>query len=139
MEAEERLNDFNLQNSRHYRYLRIPERKERKNLQYVRDDIKANVVKFKDFETALLTLDVSQDTLDAIYRILAGILILGEVRFKESTSDRKAALEDSEVATKVASLLKIDDKKFQWALVNYCIIVQGNVEKRRMSAGLYNE
>lgn len=136
MEAEERLNDFNLENSRQYRYLRIPENKERKTLEYVRDDVQANVAKFKDFETALLILDVSQDTLDAIYRILAAILILGQVRYKDSSTDRKAALEDPEVATKVAKLLKIDDKKFQWALVNYCVIIQGSVEKRRMSSGL---
>lgn len=135
MDAEERLKDFSLNNSRQYRYLRIPERVVKDNLEYVRDDRVGNVVKLKDFESALVALDISQDAIDSIYKILAAILILGEMRFKESSVDKKAALEDPKIASKIAALLRIDDKKFQWALVNYCVLIQGNVEKRRMSAG----
>lgn len=135
MDAEERLKDFNLNGSRNYRYLRIPDRAMRGSLEYVRDDRLGNVAKLKDFESALITLDVCQDTIDSIYRILASILILGDIRFKESSVDRKAALEDPQLASDIAALLKIDDKKFQWALVNYCVLIQGSVEKRRMSAG----
>lgn len=135
MDAEERLKDFNLNNSRQYRYLRIPEKVSKGNLEYVRDDRLANVAKLKDFESALVGLEISQDAIDSIYKILAAILILGEMRFKESPVDRKAALEDPKIASDIAALIKIDDKKFQWALVNYCVLIQGNVEKRRMSAG----
>lgn len=135
MDAEERLKDFSLNNSRQYRYLRIPERVVKDNLEYVRDDRVGNVVKLKDFESALVALEISQDAIDSIYKILAAILILGEMRFKESSVDKKAALEDPKIASEIAALLRIDDKKFQWALVNYCVLIQGNVEKRRMSAG----
>jgi myosin III len=136
MDTEERLRDFNLNSSRQYRYLRVPDKPQKGSLEYVRDDRLANVAKFKDFESALVTLDISQDTIESIYKIIAAILLLGEVRFKESSADRKAALEEPQIASEIANLLKIDDKKFQWALVNYCLIIQGSVEKQRMSAGL---
>lgn len=152
MDAEERLRDFHLEGGRYYRYLRIPETYVKSKLNYSRDDPIGNVIKFKDFETSLLALDISQDSLEAIYKILAAILILGDVRFKasfifcncfrylffqffkESDRDRKAALVEPNVVPKVAELLKVDEKKFQWSLINYCIVVNGKVEKRRHTA-----
>jgi myosin-3 len=136
MEAEERLKDFSLEGSRQYRYLRVPEKFTKSSLNFVRDDVLGNTIKFKEFEQALLALDISQDTLSDIYKILAAILLLGEVRFKDSEIDRRAALVDPELVNKIAPLLKIDAKKMQWAFVNYCILVQGDVEKRRMTTGL---
>lgn len=133
MDAEERLKDFFLEAGRTYRYLRVPETYVKTKLLHVRDDPQRNVLKFKDFEQALLALDISQDTLDVIYRILAAILILGDVRFKESDNDRKAALVDQRPIKYIAELLKVDEKKFQWALLNYCVVIKGNVEKRRHS------
>jgi myosin III len=133
MVNEERLKDFHLEGGRTYRYLRIPEVFEKSKLNHVRDDPVGNVLKFKDFEQALLALEISQDTLDSIYRILAAILILGDVRFKESDHDRKAALVDPRTVKSIAELLRVDEKKFQWSLMNYCVIIKGNVEKRRHS------
>lgn len=134
MDAEERLRDFYLEGGRHYRYLRIPDVYIKSKLDYARDDYIGNTIKFKDFEQSLLALDFSQDTLDSIYKIFAAVLILGDVRFKESDRDRKAAFVDPEIVGKVAELLRVDEKKFQWSMLNYCLIVKGNVEKRRHSA-----
>lgn len=134
MEAEERLKDFYLEGGRQYRYLRIPEVYTKSRLDHVRDDPQGNAAKFKDFESALLGLEISPDLLESVYRIFAAILILGEVRFKDSEKDRKAALVDPHIVDYIAELLKIDAKKFQWALVNYCLIINGKVEKRRHSA-----
>ncbi|KAG5675871.1 hypothetical protein PVAND_005739 [Polypedilum vanderplanki] len=133
MDAEERLNDFSLDGGRQYRYLRVPDKFTKSNLHFIRDDPLGNTLKFKDFEQALLALDISQDTLEEIYKILAAILLLGEVRFKDSETDRRAALVDPDIVNKIAPLLKIDAKKLSWAFVNYCILVQGDVEKRRMT------
>lgn len=133
MEAEERLRDFHLEGGRQYRYLRIPDVYIKSRLNHVRDDPVANTARFKDFELALLALDISQDTLESIYKIFAAILILGDVRFKESDNDRKAALVDSRIIGIIADLLGVDEKKFQWSLLNYCVIINGNVEKRRHS------
>lgn len=134
MDAEERFRDFHLEGGRHYRYLRIPDCYMKSKLNHIRDDPLGNAAKFKDFELSLLALDVSQDTLESMYKILAAILILGDVRFKDSETDRKAALVEPAIVSKIAELLRVDDKKFQWALLNYCVIIKGNVEKRRHSA-----
>lgn len=131
MENEERLRDYHLESGRQYRYLRIPDHYYKSRLYYPRDDPVGNAVKFKDFEQALLALDFNQDALNSIYNILAAILILGEVRFKENSSDRRAALVDIKIVTYIAELLKVDEKKFQWALLNYCFIIKGSVEKRK--------
>ncbi|XP_049532765.1 neither inactivation nor afterpotential protein C [Anopheles darlingi] len=132
MDAEERLKDFSLESGRSYRYLRISEAMSSDKLKYCRDDVQGNVRSFKEFEQQLLGLELSQNILDTIYRTLAAILILGEVRFKET--EGMTELEDFEVIGKIASLLQVDEKKFQWALLNYCVIVRGSAERRRHTA-----
>jgi myosin-3 len=78
MSAEERLNDFELESGRHYRYLRVgPKLGENSKLKYVRDDPAGNVAKFKEFEKCLLSIDFSPDSLESIYRIIAALLLLG--------------------------------------------------------------
>uniref|UniRef100_A0A182IJF2 non-specific serine/threonine protein kinase n=1 Tax=Anopheles atroparvus TaxID=41427 RepID=A0A182IJF2_ANOAO len=132
MDAEERLKDFSLEPGRNYRYLRISDGMSSDKLKYCRDDIPGNVQAFKELEQQLLALELSQNILDTIYRTLAAILILGEVRFKDA--DGTTELEDFEVIGKIATLLQLDEKKFQWALLNYCVIVRGSAERRRHSA-----
>lgn len=133
MDAEERLRDFHLESGRNYRYLRIPDTYSKSKLNHVRDDPLGNVAKFKEFEHALVALDICQETLESIYKILAAILILGDVRFKDSDRDGKAALVDTAIVAIVAGLLRVDEKKFQWSLLNYCLVINGNCEKRRHS------
>ncbi|XP_318814.5 neither inactivation nor afterpotential protein C [Anopheles gambiae] len=132
MDAEERLLDFSLEGGRNYRYLRISDGMSSDKLKYCRDDIVGNVRAFKEFEEQLLALEISQDILETIYRTLAAILLLGEVRFKET--DGMTELESFEVISKIATLLQLDEKKFQWALLNYCVIVRGSAERRRHTA-----
>jgi myosin-3 len=130
MDSEERLEDYNLEAGRNYRYLRIPVSRPTTKIKYVRDDPKGNFEKFKKLEENLLALDFSPDNLETIHRILAAILLLGEVRFNDET---EAELEEPEIVNKIANLLKLDEKKLQWSLLNYCIIVKGSAEKRRHS------
>lgn len=134
MDAEERLRDFHLESGRHYRYLRNPDVYIKSKLNHIRDDPVGNSLKFKDFELSLLALDIPQDTLEAVYRILSAILILGDVRFKDSDVDRKAAMVNPSIVGEIAELLNVDDKKFHWALLNYCVVANGKVEKRRHTA-----
>ncbi|KAL1381098.1 hypothetical protein pipiens_013709 [Culex pipiens pipiens] len=132
MEAEQRLRDFSLERGRNYRYLRIPESTAGTKLKYVRDDVQGNVTAFHDFEQLLLGLEISPELVETFYRTLASVLLLGEVRFRDN--DGVTELEDYEVVGKVANLLKLDEKKFQWALLNYCVIIRGSAERRRHSA-----
>ena len=132
MEAAGKLDNFKLQAGRKYRYLRIPEEQQETKLSYFRDDAVGNVNRLKEFETHLLSIDFHQEQIDNIYEILAAILLLGEVRYKVGDGSSKVAeLEEPEMAQRVAELLKVDEKKFQWALVNYCVVEKGTAERRR--------
>lgn len=76
-------------------------------------------------------MDFGQEQLDSIREILAAILLLGNVRF--CANGNFAAIENIDEARMVASLLKLDDKKFEWALLNYCLIKNGSAEKRKLT------
>lgn len=130
--AANRLAEVDLQPHRSYRYLRIPKTSE--NGTTVRDNPAQNADKFREIEKALTELDFTADQLKSIYEMTAVILLLGELRYKpaDETSGR-AGLENPEIAVKVCKLLKVDEKKFTWALVNYCVINSGKPEKRRHS------
>lgn len=134
MEQEERLKDFGLEGGRRQRYLRTSEPTTKSKVVYVRDTPQENFRKFKEFETHLNQLDFQPDQIETIYKILAAILLLGELKFKnaEGTSNF-AELQNPELATEISNLLKLDDKKFNWALLNYCIVAQGHAERRRHS------
>lgn len=127
------MNDFSLEGGRNYRYLRIPETEQQTKLKYCRDTPTENVESFKKFEQNLLNLDFQSDQIESIYNVLAAILILGNVRFKDG-ENTKAALENPEMVQKVAKLMGVDEKKFQWALLNYCVVEKGTAERRRHSA-----
>lgn len=123
--------NYHLKKSRDYRYLRIPEETPVTKLPYCRDNPTTNIKCFEEFENGLKDLDFGQDQLDSIREILAAILILGNVRF--SANGNFAAIENIDEARMVASLLKLDDKKFEWALLNYCLIKNGSAEKRKLT------
>lgn len=109
--------------------MRVPEEKQQTKLPYNRDDPDGNVNRFDEFEADLRELDFDDDQLEGIRRVLAAILILGNVRF---TDDGKfAVVENIDEAQKVAKLLELDEKKFEWSLVNYCLVQSGTAEKRK--------
>lgn len=131
MDREERLRDFSLNSGRRLNFLRGASGQKMK-LTYVKDTPSENVRKFKEFESNLLKLDFTADQIDTIYKIFAAILLLGELKFDlAENSATYADLLNPEMASLVAHLLKVDEKKFQWALLNYCVIAQGHAERRR--------
>lgn len=133
MEQEERLKDFSLDYGRGQTSLRTYDHPKTR-LQYIRDNPEQNVRKFKELEQNLTLLDFSHEQIETIYRILAAIIILGELRFKAVENMPKGSdLENPEYAVEVAKLLKLDEKKFVWALTNYCVINEGRAERRRQS------
>lgn len=125
-----RLNEFSLDANRSHRYLRVGGDQTKNKLKYVRDDPEGNVKKFKDIENHLLDLELSNEQIAEVYRILAAILVLGDVRYNED-GNKFAEIENPEVAQKVAALLKVDEKKFQWTLINYCVVKGGVAERRK--------
>lgn len=118
-----------LEVGRNYRYLRVESETLDCKLPYSRNDPESNVTKFQGFEANLKLMDFEDEKIKSIRKILAAILILGNVRF---TQDGKlATIETTEEVHKVAQLLAVDEKKFEWALVNYCLVQGGMAEKRK--------
>lgn len=123
------LDLFKLEAGRKYRYFRAEEDNSDSKLPYCRYDIQGNISKFQEFEANLKLLDFDDDQINSIRRVLAAILILGNVRFSED--GKFATIETKDEVLKVAQLLEVDEKKFEWSLVNYCLIRNGAAEKRK--------
>lgn len=120
-----------LEPGRKYRYFRAEDEPLDSKLPYCRYDPQGNVAKFKQFEENLKLLDFDDEQLHSISKVLAAILILGNVRF--SDDGKFATIETMDEVLKVAQLLEVDEKKFEWSLVNYCLIRSGAAEKRKHS------
>lgn len=131
MEKENRLEPFCLEKNRKYRYLRILD-ESMKGPKGVRDTPEENVESYKEFIDNLKTLEWEEEDISTFETILAGILILGNVRFKDGKYG-SAEIENPEEAKKVAKLLSLDEVKFLWALLNYCLIEKGTAVKRKHS------
>lgn len=129
--AANELNTYQMESERKYRYLKAEQEKPDTKLPYCRYDPEGNVSKFKEFEETLKLLDFDDEQLQEIRKVLAAILILGNVRF--SDDGKYATIETMDEVRKVAQLLEVDEKKFEWALVNYCLVQAGAAEKRKHS------
>ncbi|XP_043799289.1 neither inactivation nor afterpotential protein C isoform X4 [Apis laboriosa] len=130
MDAINKLKQYHLPPGRRMRYLRISEKgTERKRSFKVRNDPRGNVVKFEEFKESLKILEMEEHC-EMIWKVLAAILILGEIRFIEDNNG-EADMDNNDAANKVAELLNLDEKKFSWALLNYCMIVNGNAVRRK--------
>lgn len=131
------LEPLELEAGRNYRYLRVEAEKLDCKLPYCRNDEEGNVARYQEFEANLRLMDFDDEQIQSIRKILASILILGNVRFvsvNEGGSDgggNCAMIETLDEVHKVCRLLELDEKKFEWALVNYCLVQSGIAEKRK--------
>ncbi|XP_059618004.1 neither inactivation nor afterpotential protein C [Phlebotomus argentipes] len=124
-----RLGEFMLDCGRKYRYLRIPDIAGNCKSTQIRDDVAGNAEKFAEIEQCLVDFGLSEEQLTSFCCILAAILLLGELNFREE--EGVGELENVEMAARVARLLKVEEKKFVWALQNYCVVEKGSAERRR--------
>lgn len=131
MEADNRLEELSLDKNRKHRYLRIQD-EPFKGPKGVRENPEHNVDNYKEFIQNLKAVDWEVEDITFFETILAAILVLGNVRFKEGKNG-SAEIENPEEAKKVAKLLSLDETKFLWALLNYCLIESGTAVKRKHS------
>ncbi|XP_015432915.1 PREDICTED: neither inactivation nor afterpotential protein C [Dufourea novaeangliae] len=130
LDSISKLKQYSLTAGRRMRYLRISDKgTERKRSFKVRNDPRGNVMKFDQLKENLRILEM-EEYCETIWKILAGILILGEIRFVEGNNG-DAEMDNNDASNKVAELLNLEEKKFAWALVNYCAIVNGSVVRRK--------
>lgn len=129
MKQEKLLSEYELNGDRKYRYLRIPDEPIDTKLPYVRDDPEGNADKYREFEANLKSMDIDDEHITSMRKILAAILVLGNVRFKDDA--KFATIETVDEVHKIAKLLNLDGKKFEWAMVNYCYVQSGVAERRK--------
>ncbi|XP_011703378.1 PREDICTED: neither inactivation nor afterpotential protein C isoform X2 [Wasmannia auropunctata] len=130
LEASENLKPYFLPSGRKLRYLRITDKGTEKRRAFkVRNDPGNNALKLKELRECFVFMDMEEHC-EIIWKILAAILILGEIRFVEGNNG-EAELDNSEIANRVVELLGLDSKKFIWALVNYCLVVKGSAIRRK--------
>ncbi|XP_065353511.1 neither inactivation nor afterpotential protein C isoform X2 [Cloeon dipterum] len=136
MDDKRELSKYFLEPGRRHRYLRSVSAPSGSSSQtYVPSDSNSasnNSRQFETFKTALVDLEFGENNIETVKKILAAVLVLGEVRFRDS-GNGKAEVENPKVAAQVAELLGLDEKKFSWALVNYCLIESGNAKKMQQS------
>ncbi|XP_043256772.1 neither inactivation nor afterpotential protein C isoform X3 [Colletes gigas] len=132
LDSTSKLKQYDLPPGRRMRYLRISDKgTERKRSFKVRNDPRGNVVKFEELMENLRVLEM-EEYCETIWKVLAAILTLGEIRFVEGNNG-EADMDNNEAANRAAKLLELDEKKFVWALVNYCVIVKGSVVRKKHS------
>lgn len=122
------MKEYSLKPERGYRYLRIPPDVPPTKLKYHRDDPQGNVEHYRHFESILKDLDFNHKQLETIRKIFSAILNIGNIRFRQS--GRYAEVDNTEIVTRIAELLKVDEKKFMWSLTNF-IMVKGGIAERR--------
>ncbi|KAF5269227.1 hypothetical protein FQR65_LT02528 [Abscondita terminalis] len=113
IQASGELNKYLLADDRKCRYLRIPP-----NSKYdsrPRDNPKSNVKKFQKIIEILKDFEFSEEEIQSILNTLAAIIILGDIDFVEN---EEVEIENKECAMKVAQLLKVDEEKFVWTMLN---------------------
>lgn len=128
IQQQNQLKDYNLKADRGYRYLRIPPDVAPTKLKYHRDDPEGNVERYREFESILRDLDFSHKQLETVRKVLAAILNIGNIRFRQA--GKYAEVENSDIVSRIADLLRVDEKKFMWSLTNF-IMVKGGIAERR--------
>lgn len=128
---EETRQNYHLQPNRSHRYLRILENDTSTT---PRNSPEANINKFQELQVVFKEFDFAEEQIETIHKILAAILVLGDVKFKDGVND-SAEIDDGEgMAQKVAFLLNVDDKKFGWSLLNYCLVNKGVAVRKKQTA-----
>ncbi|KAL3282151.1 hypothetical protein HHI36_005346 [Cryptolaemus montrouzieri] len=125
--SEKLAEEYKLSTDRQYRYLRILE-EERADRPRV--EINKNISKFKKIKDIMREFEFSNEEKETIFNCLAAILILGEVRFQDG-DDTSAKIVNLDTARMVAQLLDIEERKFCWALTNYCLLKDGAVVSKK--------
>lgn len=99
LDAISKLKQYHLPPGRRMRYLRISEKgTERKRSFKVRNDPRGNVAKFEELKENLTILEM-EEYCETIWRILAAILNLGEIRFVEGNNG-EADMDNNDAANR---------------------------------------
>ncbi|CAH1130298.1 unnamed protein product [Ceutorhynchus assimilis] len=124
---------YRLHNNRNYRYLRIPTEENVEDCNRPRDNIEQNIIKYKKIFSYLEEFEFTEEQITTFFSVIAAILNLGEIRFQEDDDDGSAFIKNKEYLESFADLMEVDERKFTWALTNYCLVTKGNVIRKKNS------
>jgi myosin heavy subunit len=127
LRENKKLERYHLNPDRQYRYLRVGNDGKSNSPKF---NVSRNLSKFKRILKILEDFQLGEEEMDTIFCIVAAVLTVGEIRFRESESEG-AVVENSDHIERVGELLKIDPSKFGWALTNYCLVRKGAAVRRR--------
>lgn len=103
LEASDHLKTYFLPSGRKLRYLRITNKStEKKRAFKVRNDPQNNVIKLEELRECFKFMDIEEHC-ETIWKILAAILILGEIQFVEGNNG-EAELDNNEIANRGKNL-----------------------------------
>ena len=117
---------FYLSTNQTYRYLTT-------NLQDEKDLSESFKLKFSAIEKCFEIIGFQQDEVKSIYRILAGLLHLGNINFHQNEGnfiDGKTCLTDRKLLEIVCELFGIDIEEFDLALRTSNIVTRGETIQR---------
>ncbi|XP_060518492.1 neither inactivation nor afterpotential protein C [Cylas formicarius] len=126
------IEKYKLNADRNYRYLRIPDGNP--NLKRPRDNVEQNLIKYKKIYSYLEEYELNEEQTTTFLSVIAAILNLGEVSFKDEVEEGCASVQNREFIGNFAALMEVDEKKLTWALTNYCLVKHGNVIKKKSTA-----
>ncbi|CAH0394342.1 unnamed protein product [Bemisia tabaci] len=132
MDESGELSKYSLESGRQYKYLRTTNDGETapRSIRSARETPRENVQHFKEIKEIFAALEIEENEQKVIWSTLAAILLLGEVTFHD-LEDGTAEVQNPQVAAKVAQLIGVDEKKFCWSLLNYCVVQKGTAARRR--------
>lgn len=127
IKASNLLEKYNLDDSRSYRYLRIPDET---NLDIPRDNQEDNIKKYEEIIEVFRDYGFKDEDIELVHQVVCAVILLGDVRFQDGPAG-KAEIQNEDCASKVAELLKVDAKKLCWALTNYCVVDKSVAIRKR--------
>eukprot|EP00002_Diphylleia_rotans_P017738 TRINITY_DN343_c0_g2_i4.p1 TRINITY_DN343_c0_g2~~TRINITY_DN343_c0_g2_i4.p1 ORF type:complete len:1713 (-),score=401.63 TRINITY_DN343_c0_g2_i4:3715-8853(-) len=116
--TEEERETYHIRDAREYRYLN---QSGCYSIDHVDDKEDFNRVKM-----ALSVLNFTDEEIDAIFRILSGILHIGNVTFKASADGESCTIENLEAVKIAANVLRTSPELLQSALVNRTNVIAGS-------------
>uniref|UniRef100_A0A2S2R2K6 Neither inactivation nor afterpotential protein C n=1 Tax=Sipha flava TaxID=143950 RepID=A0A2S2R2K6_9HEMI len=125
------LQQYKLDDNQRYRYLTADDADEQ------RKQTMSNVKNFNKLLVCMKdTLEFTDGQLNTIWHILAAILNVGELSV--SDEEGETTIEDTDRIANIAELLEVDEKKLNWSLLNYCVVVNGTAVRRKQTvSGVY--
>lgn len=98
LEASRDLKTYFLPSGRKLRYLRITDAEKRQKAFKVRNSAQNNAIKYEELRECFKLMDMEEHC-EIIWKILAAVLMLGEIRFVEGDNG-EAELDGNEVANR---------------------------------------